>query len=209
MYVVYCAGELGRVVADILRRNDDDTGIVFLDDNESMWGERVAGHEVVGGRKTLSELDEDVADVIIAFADRQQVRIDLAQTVRDAGFDLSSAVDSDATVAPSATVGSGVIVNAQAYVGPDAAIEDLAVLDSAVSVSHDVHLEHGVTVGPNATLAGGVTVARDAFVGAGATVKDDVSIGESAVVGAGAVVTSTVEPGTTVAGVPAAPIDER
>jgi len=207
MRLIYCAGELGRVVVDILRRSDHDDDVVFIDDDETKWGETIAGFEVIGGADMFEELDEADTEAIVAFADRQTLRLDLGETVRDAGFDFFSAVDTDATIAASATIGSGVIVNAQSYVGPDAEIGDLVVIDSAVSVSHDVYLERGVTLGPNATIAGGVTVGRDVFVGAGATIIDDVSIGDSAVVGAGAVVTSDVKPDTTVIGVPARQID--
>ena len=205
MKAIYCAGELGRVVVDILERSSENTETVFLDDNSNLWGERIQNTEVLGGERQLAELNTQQTEVIVAFADDQEVRISLAEQVLDAGFSLFSAVDPDATVAKSATIGDGVIINAQSYIGPDVTVEDLVVVDSTVNISHDVYLSEGATIGPNATIAGGVTVGRDAFVGAGATVLDDVAIGECAVVGAGAVVTSSVASGTTVIGVPAGP----
>ena len=205
MKAIYCAGELGRVVLDILERSGENTDTVFLDDNRSLWGDSVRDTAVLGGERHLAELDTQQTEFIVAFADDQEVRITLTEQVRNAGFNLFSAVDPESTVAQSATVGDGVIINAQAYVGPGVTIEDLVVVDSTVNISHDVYLSEGATIGPNATIAGGVTVGRDAFVGAGATVMDDRTIGESAVVGAGAVVTSNVDSEATVIGVPAEP----
>ena len=208
MKVIYCAGELGRVVLDILRRREADENVVFVDDDPERKGDSIDTYDIVGGRSEFNRLDETKTEVIVAFADRQTIRLELTDAVRDMGFDLFSAVDTDASVAATATIGNGVIINAQSYVGPAATLSDVVVVDSAASVSHDVTLEEGVTIGPNATVAGGVTVGRDAFIGAGATVRDDVTIGHGSVVGAGAVVISSVPPETTVVGVPATPINE-
>ncbi len=203
---IYCAGEEGRVVLDILRRSTDDAEIVFLDDDESLWGEEVLGHDVVGGKEKLTELDPEQMDVIVAFAAGCSIRLDIADRVQNAGFDFFSVIDPDSTVSSSATLGEGVIVNAQSYIGPNATVEDSVDIDSAVNISHDVQLSEGVIVGPNATIAGGADVGRGTFVGAGSTISDHVTVGEQAVVGAGAVVISDVPPGQTVIGVPAEPI---
>lgn len=205
MMVVYCAGEQASVVLDSLRRRGVDERIVLLDDESSLHGRTVHGHDVIGGESTLDTLDPTSDRCVIAFGDRQGVRERIAETIRDRGFDLFTVLDPEATVSSSATVGDGVMMNAQTYVGPDADVADLVLVDSGVSVSHDVTLRPAVTVGPGATLAGGVHVGRDAFVGAGATVIDDVTVGERAVVGAGAVVVDDVPAETTVVGVPAKP----
>jgi serine O-acetyltransferase len=76
-------------------------------------------------------------------------------------------------------------------------------------IGDDVVMYHGVTLGGKSsrpekrhpTVDDGVTI------GADATLIGDVTIGENATVGAGAVVVDDVAPGTTVAGVPAEPID--
>lgn len=52
-----------------------------------------------------------------------------------------------------------------------------------------------------------ITIGQGAWIGANAVVMADV--GEGAIVGAGSVVTKPVIPGTTVAGVPAKPIDKQ
>jgi len=58
-------------------------------------------------------------------------------------------------------------------------------------------------------IVGEVRICRGAFVGAGAIILPGVCVGEGAVVAACAVVTRTVRPGDTVAGVPAVPLRRR
>lgn len=206
MKAIYCAGEQGRVALDVLRRSNQESNFVFIDDNEDLWGEKIRGVDVLGGEEKLNELDSRQVEFIVAFADNRTTRLEIGEQIRDNGFNIFSAIDPDSTVSPSATIGEGAIINAQSYIGPDVILDDLVIIDSAASISHDVQLSEGVTIGPNATIAGGSEVGRGTFVGAGATILDDVTIGENVFVGAGAVVTSNVSSETTVVGVPANPI---
>ncbi len=83
------------------------------------------------------------------------------------------------------------------------------VIGETAEVGNDVLLYHGVTLGGDSmrrekrhpTLEDGVTV------GANATLIGSITVGENASIGAGSVVPEDVEPGVTVAGVPAEPID--
>jgi acetyltransferase-like isoleucine patch superfamily enzyme len=56
---------------------------------------------------------------------------------------------------------------------------------------------------------GEVVVGEGAMIGAGAVVLPGVEIGHDAQVGANAVVTEDVPPETTVAGIPARPVDDE
>lgn len=203
--LIYCAGEQGRVVRDVLSRAEPDANLVFLDDDSTTHGTTVDGIEVVGGRDTLPKFDADRDRFVVALGPDGGTRRDLAAELSDVGFDPFAVVDPAATVSKRAKVDPGAVVTAGAYLGPGVSVESHALVDSAANVSHDGTLGAGSTVGPNATLAGDVMVGRDAFVGAGATVLDHVEVGDVAVVGAGAVVIDDVPPGSTVVGVPARP----
>jgi sugar O-acyltransferase (sialic acid O-acetyltransferase NeuD family) len=205
MRVIYCAGEQGRVVLDILRSMSEDKGVVFADDNPNLHGESIAGHAVVG----LGELrthDESV-ECVVAFGDQPGVRLELVNKLADAGCHFYNVIHPSTTISDNVSLGRGLMLNAESYLGPGVEVNDHVLVDSCVSVSHDVCLGRGVTITPGATIAGGVLLDTDSYVGAGATVVEDVTVGESAVVGAGAVVTDNVPPDTTVVGIPASPLD--
>ena len=83
------------------------------------------------------------------------------------------------------------------------------VIGETAEIGDDVHMYHGVTLGgdTNEPVKRHPTIEDGVHVGANATLLGDITIGEGAAVGAGSVVSSDVEPGATVAGVPAERID--
>lgn len=84
------------------------------------------------------------------------------------------------------------------------------VIGETAIIGDDVHLYHGVTLGGVSTepVKRHPTLEDGVHVGANATLLGDITVGEGAAVGAGSVLTNSVEPGQTVAGVPARPVGE-
>jgi len=83
------------------------------------------------------------------------------------------------------------------------------VIGETAIVGDDVYLYHAVTLGGTSSERGKrhPTIGNDVIVGAGAKVLGDILIGDGARVGANAVVVRAVEPGMTVVGIPARPVD--
>lgn len=84
------------------------------------------------------------------------------------------------------------------------------VIGETAEIGDDVLMYHGVTLGGNSMRREKrhPTVEDGATLGVGASLIGDITIGENATVGAGSTVVEDVPAGTTVAGVPAEPIDE-
>lgn len=128
----------------------------------------------------------------------------LVQIVTDwFGADFEAMVHPHAGVTPTARVGAGSIVLAGAMVESFAHVGAHVYVNKQTIVGHDATVGDYCVIAPGARLGGHVVVERGATVGMGAIILEDRIIGEDAVVAAGAVVTSDVEPGTMVAGVPA------
>ena len=100
---------------------------------------------------------------------------------------------------PGAQIGRRVVIDH----GMGVVIGETAVLGD------DAYLYHQVTLGTASTGKGKrhPTVGRNVIIGAGAKILGDIVVGDGARVGANAVVVSDVQPGQTVVGIPARPVE--
>jgi serine O-acetyltransferase len=80
------------------------------------------------------------------------------------------------------------------------------VIDGIVEIGPGVEVRPWVTIGLKEGNVNGAKIGAAAHIGTGAKVIGPVKIGRGAIIGANAVVVKDVEPGATVAGVPARPI---
>lgn len=119
------------------------------------------------------------------------------------GARLATVIHPLAWVAPSASIGDGVLVAPFAFVGPDAVVEDLAVINTHASVAHDAHLGRGSVLAPYAALTGRVRVDAEVFVATHATIAPRRRVGRGSTVGAGSVVLDDVGEGVLAHGNPA------
>ena len=104
--------------------------------------------------------------------------------------DYAMAVHPKAVVAESARINAGTVVMAGAIINPDAIIGRHCIINTGVSVDHECVLEDYVHLSPHATLCGNVKVGEGSWIGAGAVV-----------------VTSCLDEGCTLVGVPARKVE--
>jgi UDP-perosamine 4-acetyltransferase len=207
MRVIYCAGEQGKVVLDILRARDGHDDVVFIDDDPSLHGKSVAETPVIGGLDAISERSEQTIQTIIAYGDRPDVRLDIAEKLSKIDSGFFNAIHPATTVSDTAVLNQGITVNGQSYIGPYCEIGNHVIVDSCVNLSHDCILREGVTITPSVSLAGGVEIGQNSYIGPNATIVENVTIGENVIVGAGSVVTEDIPPEKTVMGVPASSVE--
>lgn len=203
MKVIYCAGEQGRVVLDILRISGIHDDVVFIDDDQSLHGKSVVDVPVIGGREEIPTLTDGKIQCIIAFGDRPDVRLSIVDALSDVDCEFFNAIHPSSTISQTVTLGQGITINGQSYIGPGSILNSHTLVDSCVNISHDCIIKTGATITPSATLAGGVEIGCNAYIGPNATILEELTIGDNAVVGAGSVVTKDVPPETEVIGIPA------
>ena len=124
-------------------------------------------------------------------------------------------------ILPGARIGSDCNICAHCFVENDVVVGDRVTLKNGVYLWDGLRIEDDVFVGPNATFTNDLhprsqqrpeefartRIGRGASIGAGAVILPGVEIGAGAMIGAGAIVTRDVEPGVTVVGNPARPIE--
>jgi sugar O-acyltransferase (sialic acid O-acetyltransferase NeuD family) len=205
--VLLGAGGLAREVVEAIRSFPDRTGITafgYLDDDTGKHGHLVGGLPVLGPTAAVNGLAQDVRFIaaVASSADPGR-RIRLVQRLGLPEHRYGRIVHPDASLAPSTTLGVGVIVLACVVATCDVTIgAHVAVMPGCV-LTHDVELGDGCTLASGVHLAGGVVIGRGAYLGSGATVREGLRVGAGAVVGMGAVVTRDVPVGEVWVGNPA------
>jgi sugar O-acyltransferase (sialic acid O-acetyltransferase NeuD family) len=184
-------------------RGIEVAGLIDIAGNEVTWGQPLYGSQILGGLDIIETLTEEGVDGgLVCCADPRRKAI-LTGRVSQAGLRLVNAIHPKATIASTAKVGSGVIINAGAIVQPFARVGDGVMIHANVIVEHDNVIERYVNLAPGVNLAGWVTVKERAVIYTGAVVIPKVTIGRRAVVGAGSVVLRDVPDGAVVVGAPA------
>lgn len=146
---------------------------------------------------------EETPDFVVALGDNL-ARAEAYARALAMGMQPASLVHPSATLLGGAQIGDGVQICAGAVIGVEAKILDDTIVNTAASVDHHDRVGPHAFVGPGAHLAGRVTVEAGAHIGIGAIVREGTIIGPGSYVAAGAVVVRDVAPGSRVAGIPAA-----
>jgi sugar O-acyltransferase (sialic acid O-acetyltransferase NeuD family) len=212
--VIVGAGGHGRETLDVveaLQADGVDWQVLGFLDDADLEGERLArlerrGTTVIGPVDRIGEL---AARFVVAVGDAA-VREKLARLAKQAG-----AVPAPALVHPTVVVGGdveigeGTVVAAGSHITTNVRVGRHVQVNVGSIVSHDTLIADYATLSPGVRINGDVDVGRSAFLGTGAVVVRGHTVGAGAIVGAGAVVVRDVEPGITVAGVPARPTVPR
>jgi UDP-N-acetylbacillosamine N-acetyltransferase len=182
--VILGSGGHAAHCVDLLAVLDLGPATSCLDDDPRRHGQMVLGVPVRGMIGDLSNLPEE-ALVIVAIGD-PSVRGRLMALAQQRGLALPSLIHPAASVAASARVGAGCIIDAGAVIGSRAQLGSGVIVDAGASIAHDAwiggmtHIEAGARVLPGARIGHAATIGAQAVVARGATVGDDalVAVGE-------------------------------
>jgi len=197
--IIYGAGGHGKVTFQVLTAAGYQVS-GFLDDRETLWGKKILGVKVLGGKELILKLPKQSA--IIALGDNQ-IRKAIFQQFLDAGFTLITAIHPSAVVHETVKIGAGTLVLPGVVINVDSKIGVNCIINTLAGVDHDCRIANHTHIAPHCALGGGVTVGEQTLVGIGSTVLPGKNIGNFVVAGAGAVVTRDVPDYATVVGVPA------
>jgi sugar O-acyltransferase (sialic acid O-acetyltransferase NeuD family) len=206
------AGGFGREVFSIIRAINGSRSMPqiagFIDDNPcvaDLKNLEALGSQIVGSINDLARRTEPfdavlaVGSAVGSAADREHIENILSH----------SPVTYPVLVHPQVTIGcdvhlsEGVVVAADSRLSTNIQVGRHVQIDQNAAIGHDCELGDFSRLNLQACVSGGVMIGRRAMIGANAIVLQGLKVGDDARVGAGAVVTHSVDPDTTVMGVPA------
>ncbi|MEP6714098.1 MAG: acetyltransferase [Terriglobia bacterium] len=202
--LVWGAGGHAGVVEEIIRLSQKYEMIGFLDDSPTAQ-DFFLGLPVFHDFRSLQAGRPLHAIVAVGHC---RTRLEIAETVQQNGWILTSAIHPRAVVSSSAVVGDGTVIAAGAVVNPGSALGTSVIVNTGATVDHDCRIADGVHIGPGVHMGGAAVVGKGTWLGIGAIVKDRVTIGQGVVIGAGAVVLRDIPDYVMAYGVPAKPVKE-
>lgn len=106
-------------------------------------------------------------------------------------------------------LGQGNVVTAGVAMTCDIRIADFNLFNLNVTVGHDDVIGSFNVFNPSVNLSGYLQIGDRVLAGTGSQILENLKVGSDATIGAGAVVRADVEPGTTVVGIPAKPLQRK
>lgn len=175
----------------------------FLDDNDQMWGTRVAGLEVLGPLDHASRFP-DAYFVNGIGSDRTFWRKEeiIARTgvPRDR---FATIVHPSASVSRMSSLGAGTVILQQVTVASNVTIGDHVIVLPNSILSHDSIVGDYTSIAGGVCVSGNVRIGRSCYLGSNSVIIEKRTIGDYALVGLGSVVLHDVPANTVVVGNPA------
>lgn len=198
------SGDMGQLIA-YHATTDKHYEVVGYFDDFRQAGEDVCGYSVLG---KLSAMYDSYAagafdEIIIAIgykhlAFRKKIYSELMSVIP-----LGSVIHSTSYVAPSCSIGKGVVILPGCVLDNNVVVEDNVFINTAVNISHDSTVKKHTFLSPRAAIAGFVVVGECCNIGINSTLIDNIILTDFVQTGGGAVVIENIgQPGTYV-GVPA------
>lgn len=142
-------------------------------------------------------------DVFVCADVKPSDRIKHTSVIREKGGEFVNIIHPMANIAPSATLGTGIVVGAFSTISINTTIKDDVIIQDHCNIGHDGVIENGAHLYVGVKLCGRNRVGTNTSIYTGSVVYPDVKVGVGCTVGAGSVVSRKVKDGDTVLGNPA------
>lgn len=203
--VIIGAGGHAKVIADIIKKSDDEI-IGFLDDKIENGTIILENYKVIGdlnNRFAMAVTKKDV-EFIIAIGDNKK----RAEISHSPNLKFYTAIHPSAQIGLDVEIQEGTVVMANACINSSAKIGKHCIINTGAIIEHDNIIEDFVHISPNVALGGTVKIGKSTHVGIGSTIKNNITICENCKIGAGAVVVKDIEKEGTYIGVPAKKMED-
>ncbi len=217
--VIIGAGGFGAIAACAA---DDINAVAIQSNHLALWdvigyadcdtakrGTCHAGRAVHGTIEDLAR-DSDGRELWFFCAiGNNEARAKMVKLAEKFGWKPATLVHPSVVLASNAEIGPGSYVGPAAVISFNAKIGSYVIIDVHVSVGHDAVVNDFSAVFPGARITGRCRLGEYSMVGSNATLLPGTIVGNRSVVGAGSLAHGSVEPDTTIFGIPARVILKR
>jgi acetyltransferase EpsM len=201
--LIGCGPQAGYAV-EILARTDRKVSRVF-DPIGHRVGEQIGDIKVESFEPALLVQDQQgnrpKLHVLVCLRDNK-LKSSLFRQLENK-TEMINAVHPDCTIALTAEIERGSIINARTVIQQNARIGKGCMIHAGVIIEHDSVVNDFANLAPGVILTGGAIVGEGVTVNAGAIIAPDVKIGSYAMIGAGSLVLEDVPSGVLAHGSPA------
>lgn len=142
-------------------------------------------------------------DVFVNGEAKPTDRFNSSKIIRDKGGTFVNIIHPTANIAPTAIMGTGIVVGAFSTVSINTTIKDDVIIQDHCNVGHDGIVGEGTHLYVGVKLCGINRIGERSAIFTGAILYPNIKVGIGCVVGAGSVVNRKVKDGETVLGNPA------
>lgn len=151
----------------------------------------------------VEEYVVETDDVFVCADVKPSDRIKHTSVIREKGGEFVNIIHPMANIAPSANLGTGIVIGAFSTISINTTIKDDVIIQDHCNIGHDGVIENGAHLYVGVKLCGRNRVGTNTSIYTGSVVYPDVKVGVGCTVGAGSVVSRKVKDGDTVLGNPA------
>lgn len=197
---IYCAGGMGREVAELVKTQYVGREIFFVDDY--VEEDCVNGISVIRSNEIYHQVKLD--DKVFIANGEPAYRKKIYKELHAKGIcNLAIIIADSAEVSSAAQIEESTIINRRAIVSNGCIIRKGGYINKGVILGHDVTLGEYSVVSPGVIIGGYTTVGKGVYIGSGAIIRDRVHIGDNCVIGMGSNVVCDIEDNKVVVGNPA------
>lgn len=209
LYIVG-AGGFGREVkwlAERINKNKRVWDICgFVDDDASLFGQKINGLSVVGNCDFFNDIQEDVYSVCAVGSPRtKKIITDKLSQYKNVHF--ASLIDPSVIISHCVKVGEGTIICAGTIITTNITIGSHVTINLDCTLGHDDEISDYTTLYPSVNVSGCVTIGSMTEIGTGTQIVQGKKIGSEVIIGAGSVVVKDIVKSGTYVGVPVRRID--
>ncbi|GAB6122627.1 acetyltransferase [Dysgonomonas termitidis] len=200
--IVFGAGDLGKHIVYNKHMFDNKYNILgFMDEDINKVGSQLCGIPVFGTDYLQSNKRNNL-HMIIAISS-PKAKEEILKKMMSYDITFPNFISRDAWISKKVKTGRGILIYPNSTVDFETEIEDFVTINAGCSVGHNVTIGRFSTLAPGVNLAGHTKIGEKADLGIGCCTIQKIKIGNRSIIGGQAMLIQDVEPGQTVAGVPA------